>query len=89
MYFVFAPQPLYSYYADLTNRPFGMTALGDQQIAGAVMWVPVLFLVATAFSVFLYKAIGEDEDVVEVADNAYGMPFAAHEGSVAHPVRRS
>jgi putative membrane protein len=61
MYFVFAPKPLYSAYAALPVRPYGMTVLGDQQIAGAIMWVPVLFLFGGAFIVCLYKALGEDE----------------------------
>jgi putative membrane protein len=61
MYFVFAPKPLYSAYASLPSRPFDMTVLGDQQLAGAIMWVPVLFLFGGAFIVCLYKALGEDE----------------------------
>lgn len=61
LYFVFAPQPLYSAYADLKTRTYGMTVLGDQQIAGAIMWVPVLFVFGGAFAVCLYKALAEDE----------------------------
>ena len=61
LYFVFAPQPLYSAYADLKSRTYGMTVLGDQQIAGAIMWVPVLFVFGGAFAVCLYKALAEDE----------------------------
>lgn len=59
MYFVFTPKPLYAY-AGLP-RLYGMTALGDQQIAGAVMWVPVMFLMGGALAVCLYKAIMESE----------------------------
>lgn len=61
LYFVFAPLPLYSAYADLKSRAYGMTVLGDQQIAGAIMWVPVLFVFGGAFAVCLYKALAEDE----------------------------
>lgn len=61
MYFVFTPQPLYSQYVRLSPRPFGMTALMDQQLAGALMWVPVLFVFAIAFSVLLYRWLGEEE----------------------------
>lgn len=87
MYFVFAPRPLYSAYADLATRPFGMTALGDQQMAGAVMWVPVLFLFGGAFAVLMYKAIGETDQKVEITDASYSMPFVAG-GDIAHPARK-
>ena len=36
---VLVPQPLYAHYAALTQRPGGITALTDQQIAAGVMWV--------------------------------------------------
>jgi cytochrome c oxidase assembly factor CtaG len=36
---VIVPHPLYSHYADLAQRPGGITALTDQQLAGGVMWV--------------------------------------------------
>lgn len=61
MYFVFAQRPLYTQYASLHPRPFGMGALMDQQLAGALMWVPVLFVFATAFAICLYKWLGEQE----------------------------
>ena len=35
-----APKPLYPYYAHLTSRPGGISALADQQLAAGVMWVP-------------------------------------------------
>ena len=35
-----APAPLYAHYADLTSRPWGLSALADQQLAAGVMWVP-------------------------------------------------
>jgi cytochrome c oxidase assembly factor CtaG len=75
MYFVFAPRPLYTAYADLTSRPFGMTALGDQQIAGAIMWVPVLFLFGGAFAVCLYKALDETDDQAD-AVSVSGTPYS-------------
>ena len=61
MYFVFATKPLYRQYADLSPRPFGMSAVTDQQLAGALMWVPVLFVFLAAFSVLAYKWLREDE----------------------------
>jgi putative membrane protein len=32
--------PLYAHYADLATRPWGLSALADQQLAAGVMWVP-------------------------------------------------
>jgi cytochrome c oxidase assembly factor CtaG len=36
----FEPHPLYAPYAALVHRPGGLSALGDQQVAAGVMWVP-------------------------------------------------
>ncbi len=46
--------PLYAY-RHLAERPGGISALTDQQLAGGIMWVPGMFLYGTAFSIFLYK----------------------------------
>lgn len=35
-----AQEPLYGAYASLAQRPGGLSALGDQQLAAGVMWVP-------------------------------------------------
>ena len=35
-----APAPLYTHYAVLASRPWGLSALADQQLAAGVMWVP-------------------------------------------------
>lgn len=35
-----APEPVYGAYAALAHRPGGLSALGDQQLAAGVMWVP-------------------------------------------------
>lgn len=35
-----ASAPLYPAYADLAHRPGGLSALGDQQLAAGLMWVP-------------------------------------------------
>ncbi len=35
-----APEPLYGHYAHQASRPGGISALGDQQIAAGIMWVP-------------------------------------------------
>jgi cytochrome c oxidase assembly factor CtaG len=36
---VIDPKTLYSHYANLYHPPGGLTALGDQQVAGGMMWV--------------------------------------------------
>jgi cytochrome c oxidase assembly factor CtaG len=36
---VLVPHPLYGHYAALAQRPGGISALTDQQVAGGVMWV--------------------------------------------------
>lgn len=38
--FVFASSPLYPYYSAARTGPWGLTPLADQQVAGAIMWVP-------------------------------------------------
>jgi putative membrane protein len=47
-----APNPLYGHYAHEAARPGGISALGDQQLASGVMWVPgsITFLVV----IFIY-----------------------------------
>jgi len=35
-----APHPLYAYYAELSSRPGGISAMADQQVAAGIMWVP-------------------------------------------------
>jgi putative membrane protein len=42
-----APHPLYSHYAHEAARPGGLSALGDQQLAAGIMWVPgsITFLI--------------------------------------------
>lgn len=61
IYIAFSRGPLYVAYAHLTHRPFGMTALNDQQLAGGIMWVPVLFVFGLAFSICLFNWLREDE----------------------------
>lgn len=77
MYFVFAPKALYAHYAQPVARLYGMTPISDQQIAGALMWVPVLFLFGGAAIICLYKALAEDEQQTTTlaAPASYSMPF--------------
>ena len=51
----FAPSPLYPAYASLAHRPGGLSALGDQQIAAGVMWVPGSIAFTIAFVWALYR----------------------------------
>lgn len=55
-----APSPLYSAYSSLAVRPGGLSALGDQQIAAGVMWVPGSIAFTIAFIVFLYRWLGPE-----------------------------
>jgi cytochrome c oxidase assembly factor CtaG len=77
MYLVFAPKPMYGY-ANLATRTYGMTALADQQIAGAIMWVPVLFIFGGVFAVCLFKALQEDERQSDAASQLGVRPTPAH-----------
>jgi putative membrane protein len=47
-----APYPLYGAYANEATRPEGISALGDQQVAAGIMWVPGS--IAFVIVLFLY-----------------------------------
>jgi cytochrome c oxidase assembly factor CtaG len=51
----FAPRPLYNVYATLPHRPGGLSALGDQQLAAGIMWVPGSIAFTIAIIVFVYR----------------------------------
>jgi putative membrane protein len=51
----FATSPLYSAYAVLPHRPWGLSELADQQIAAGVMWVPGSLAYTVAIIVFVYR----------------------------------
>ena len=51
----FATSPLYSVYAALPHRPWGLSELADQQIAAGVMWVPGSLAYTVAIIVFVYR----------------------------------
>ena len=51
----FATSPLYSAYATLPHRPWGLSELADQQIAAGVMWVPGSLAYTVAIIVFVYR----------------------------------
>jgi cytochrome c oxidase assembly factor CtaG len=58
----FAPAPLYHAYAALPSRPGGLSALGDQQIAAGVMWVPGSIVYTIAILVFFYRWLGPEPE---------------------------
>jgi putative membrane protein len=51
----YAQSPLYDAYASLPHRPGGLSALGDQQLAAGVMWVPGSAAYLVAFVVSVYR----------------------------------
>jgi putative membrane protein len=51
----FAPTPLYDAYASVTDRPWGLSALGDQGIAAGLMWVPGSLPFTVAIIFFFYR----------------------------------
>jgi len=58
----FAPTPLYHAYAALPSRPGGVSALGDQQIAAGVMWVPGSIVYTVAILIFFYRWLGHEPE---------------------------
>ena len=51
----YASTPLYPVYASLSHRTFGLSALGDQQIAAGVMWVPGSAVYLVCFVYYIYR----------------------------------
>lgn len=51
----YAHHPLYSVYANLPHRAFGLSALSDQAIAAGIMWVPGSITYLVAAIVFFYR----------------------------------
>jgi cytochrome c oxidase assembly factor CtaG len=59
----YAPHPLYSVYADLVHRAFGLSPDGDQQMAAGVMWVPGSITYFVAFIVSVYRWLDPGAEV--------------------------
>jgi cytochrome c oxidase assembly factor CtaG len=57
---VLVPHPIYGYYAALTHRPGGISALTDQQIAAGVMWVPGSLAYTITFLIGFYRWLEPD-----------------------------
>lgn len=57
----FATSPWYAAYAG-TTAGWGLSSLGDQQLAGAIMWVPASFVYLAAALTMLVGWLGDQED---------------------------
>jgi cytochrome c oxidase assembly factor CtaG len=55
----FAPEPLYAYSG--AHEPWGLSPLGDQQVAAGVMWVPGSMALTVALLAVAYRWLGRDE----------------------------
>jgi putative membrane protein len=62
---VVVQHPLYAHYADLAHRPGGLTALGDQQIAGGVMWVLGSAAYTVTLLIGVYRWMAADSAVAQ------------------------
>jgi cytochrome c oxidase assembly factor CtaG len=69
----FAPTPLYSSYADLVQRPWGLSALGDQGIAAGVMWVPGSLPFTVAIIVYLYRWLAPEPATTAASSRTVGV----------------
>jgi putative membrane protein len=63
----FAPSPLYPVYAHLADRPEGISALADQQLAAGVMLGPGSVSITLFVFIGLYRWLGSDSDGSEGA----------------------
>jgi putative membrane protein len=50
-----ATHPLYGHYAHEASRPGGLSALGDQQIAAGIMWVPGSITFVIVIFVYVHR----------------------------------
>jgi cytochrome c oxidase assembly factor CtaG len=62
----FAPQPLYTRYA-AAPLLLGFTRLGDQQMAGLIMWLPMDIPLLIAVSILLFRWVGEHDLAERIA----------------------
>jgi putative membrane protein len=67
----FAPQPLYSRYA-AAPLLLGFTRLGDQQMAGLIMWLPMDVPLLIAVSILLFRWIGQHDLAERIAAGELG-----------------
>ncbi len=65
----FAGRPLYTPYV-AAPRLFGLSALGDQQLGGLIMWLPANFVYLLAISVVFYLWLERQGQETEQAERA-------------------
>jgi putative membrane protein len=92
---VLVPQPIYAHYASLTQRPGGISAITDQQLAGGVMWVLGSISYGIAMLVGFYRWLEADSVPPTTAVRATGslpptltdpeLPGARHPEPVLTP----
>jgi putative membrane protein len=63
----FAPSPLYPVYAHIADRPGGISALADQQLAGGVMLGPGSVSITLFVFIGLYRWLGSDSEGSEAS----------------------
>jgi putative membrane protein len=73
----FAPTPLYPAYAQLIDRPGGISALADQQLAAGVMLVPGSLTMTLFVFIGLYRWLGQDDDTLRRRDPRRRTPAGA------------
>ncbi|MGH9066326.1 MAG: cytochrome c oxidase assembly protein [Acidimicrobiales bacterium] len=72
MALTFSTHPWYSGYADLAHRPGGITAIQDQHLGAAIMWVPGMIPLAVAILVLAHqwlnpsRVVSLDEELAEL-----------------------
>jgi cytochrome c oxidase assembly factor CtaG len=57
---VVVPHPLYGHYANLIQRPGGISAITDQQIAAGMMWVPGSIAYTITILIGFYRWVESD-----------------------------
>jgi len=86
----FAPQPLYTRYA-AAPLLLGFTRLGDQQLAGLIMWLPMDVPLLIAVSILLFRWVGQHDLAERIAAGEFdesepdGTPPAAADGAAGAP----
>jgi cytochrome c oxidase assembly factor CtaG len=63
-----AAEPLYDGYARLAERPGGISALADQQLAAGIMWVPGSIPFTVAILVFVVRWLDAPRPVARVVE---------------------
>ncbi len=58
----YASASFYPYYVNLVHRPGGISAIADQQLGAAIMWVPGMIPYTLAFAMLLYRWLATQED---------------------------